>query len=73
MARRYSPDHKYLILRLVKDAFKGDVTATASYARIPERNLCDWLHAARMQAMYHKARVEHQRPEKSQHPPKRSL
>ena len=60
MSRRYAPDHKQLIIRLVKDAFKGDVAATAQYVRIPERTLRDWLHTERLQAMYRKTLAKQQ-------------
>ncbi|MCA0456673.1 MAG: hypothetical protein LCI00_22060 [Chloroflexi bacterium] len=47
---RYSPAHKKLILRLVKEAFRGDIAATARYAEVPERTLRDWMFAARRAA-----------------------
>ena len=69
MSRRYAPDHKELIIRLVKDAFKGDVAATARYAHIPERTLRDWLHTLRLQEMYRKALAKHQQAAYRQPPP----
>ncbi|MEZ4671936.1 MAG: hypothetical protein R3E39_28870 [Anaerolineae bacterium] len=52
MSRRYATDHKQLVMRLVKEAFNGDVAKTARYANIPERTLRDWLHAEYMRALY---------------------
>ena len=52
MSRRYALDHKYLIIRLVKDAFKGDAAVTARYCSIPERTLRDWLQEERTRAAF---------------------
>ncbi len=47
---RYAPTHKKLVLRLYKEAFKGDVMATSRYTEVPERTLRDWIYAARRAA-----------------------
>ena len=52
---RYSPAHKKLVIRLFKEVFKQDVTATSRYTGIPERTLCDWLYAARRAAASRKS------------------
>jgi hypothetical protein len=46
MSRRYSPDHKRLVLRLLR-AFSGDVAATSQFTGIPERTLRDWYADAK--------------------------
>lgn len=55
MSTRYALAHKKLILRLYKEAFKGDVAATARYTGVPERTLRDWLYAARRAAASRKS------------------
>lgn len=52
---RYSPAHKKLVLRLFKEVFKQDVTATSRYTGIPQRTLRDWLYAARRAAASRKS------------------
>ena len=46
MSKRYSPDHKLLVLRLFA-AFNGDFAATSRFTGIPERTLRDWVVQAR--------------------------
>jgi hypothetical protein len=46
MSRRYSPEHKRLVLRLLS-AFRGDVAMTSRFTGIPERTLRDWYADAR--------------------------
>ena len=41
MSRRYTPDHKALVLKILV-SFKYDVTATSRFTGIPERTLRDW-------------------------------
>jgi hypothetical protein len=45
MSRRYTSDHKLLVLRLL-NAFNDDVTFTSRFTRIPERTLRDWRRDA---------------------------
>jgi transposase-like protein len=45
MSRRYSPDHKALVLKILK-AYKDDVTAASRYTGVPERTLREWRRAA---------------------------
>jgi hypothetical protein len=52
---RYAPSHKKLVLRLFKEVFKQDVTATCRYTEIPERTLRDWVYAARRAAASRKS------------------
>lgn len=52
---RYNPSHKKLVLRLYKEAFKGDVMATCRYAEVPERTLRDWIYAAHRAAASRKS------------------
>lgn len=52
---RYSPAHKKLVLRLFKEVFKQDVTATSRYTGVPERTLRDWLYAERRAAASRKS------------------
>jgi hypothetical protein len=42
MSRRYAPDHKSLVLKILK-AHKLDVAATSRFTGVPERTLRDWL------------------------------
>jgi hypothetical protein len=46
MSRRYSPEHKLLVLRLLS-AFSGDIVATSRFTGVPERTLRDWYADAR--------------------------
>lgn len=46
MSRRYAPDHKTLVLKILKD-FKGNIFATALYTGIPARTLREWLREQR--------------------------
>jgi hypothetical protein len=41
MSRRYTPDHKALVLKILV-ANKGDITATSRFTGVPERTLRDW-------------------------------
>jgi hypothetical protein len=43
MSRRYSPDHKALVLKILK-AYKDDVVAASRYTGVPERTLREWRH-----------------------------
>ncbi|MBI1278052.1 MAG: hypothetical protein GC179_07990 [Anaerolineaceae bacterium] len=52
---RYNPSHKKLVLRLYKEAFKGDVVATSRYTEVPERTLRDWIYAAHRAAASRKS------------------
>jgi hypothetical protein len=45
MSKRYAPEHRALVLRML-DVFKGDILTTARFCQIPERTLRDW-HAQR--------------------------
>jgi len=47
MSRRYSPDHKLLVLRLYV-AFQGDIAAASRFTHVPERTLRDWVADAKM-------------------------
>jgi hypothetical protein len=49
MSRRYAPDHKNLVLKILSN-FKGDVTATSRYTGIPERTLREWHNEQRAAA-----------------------
>jgi hypothetical protein len=42
MSRRYAPDHKSLILKILR-ANKLDVAATSRFTGVPQRTLRDWL------------------------------
>jgi hypothetical protein len=42
MSRRYAPDHKTLVLKILQ-AHKGDVAAASRYTGVPARTLRDWL------------------------------
>ncbi len=41
MSRRYSPDHKALILKILA-AYNQDITITCAFTGVPERTLRDW-------------------------------
>jgi phosphoenolpyruvate carboxylase len=41
MARRYAPDHKRLVMKIMVD-FRLDLEKTAHYTGIPVRTLNDW-------------------------------
>ncbi|HUN09659.1 MAG TPA: hypothetical protein PLQ56_23845 [Aggregatilineales bacterium] len=41
MSRRYAPDHKRLVLKIMSD-FRYDLDKTARYTGIPVRTLNDW-------------------------------
>lgn len=41
MARRYAPDHKRLVMKIMVD-FRLDLEKTANYTGIPVRTLNDW-------------------------------
>ncbi|MEO8609725.1 MAG: hypothetical protein ABI690_17670 [Chloroflexota bacterium] len=45
MSRRYSPDHKQLVLRIFAVFFDGDAVATSKFTGIPERTIRDWFYA----------------------------
>ena len=54
MSRRYSPDHKALVLKILK-AYKDDVSAASRYTGVPERTLREWRREQRLAAMRHRA------------------
>jgi hypothetical protein len=54
MSRRYSPEHKRLVLRLLS-AFSGDVATTSRFTGIPERTLRDWYADARRTGSFPRA------------------
>ncbi len=41
MSKRYTPDHKTLALKVLKD-LKWNISAAARYTNIPERTLREW-------------------------------
>jgi hypothetical protein len=43
MSRRYAPDHKALVLKILV-AYHYDVAAASQYTGVPERTLRDWHH-----------------------------
>lgn len=69
MSRRYAPDHRLLVLKVVRD-FKFNVPAAARYTRVPERTIRAWL-----QEEVHKAKASRRAAERRdkttqrQHPP----
>jgi hypothetical protein len=50
MSRRYAPDHKQLVLKIMSN-FKGDILATRRYTGIPERTLREWRMEQRVAAI----------------------
>jgi hypothetical protein len=50
MSRRYSADHKALVLKILK-AYKDDVIAASHYTGVPERTLREWRREGRLAAM----------------------
>ena len=45
MSRRYSPDHKELVLRVFALVFDCNAAATSKFTGIPERTIRDWYYA----------------------------
>ena len=45
MSRRYSPDHKELVLRVFAILFECNAAATSKFTGIPERTIRDWFYA----------------------------
>jgi len=60
MSRRYSPDHKRLVLKIFND-FKGNVRNTVRYTGVPERTLRDWVDDARAAEARRRAAVQRQK------------
>jgi hypothetical protein len=50
MSRRYAPDHKNLVLKLLAN-FKGDIVVTSRYTGVPQRTIREWRIEQRMAAM----------------------
>ena len=57
MSRRYAPDHKTLVLKLLAN-FKGDIAVTSRYTAVPERTIREWRIAQRMAAMRQRAAMQ---------------
>ena len=57
MSRRYSPDHKALVLKILK-AYKDDVLAASRYTGVPERTLREWRREQRLAAMRQRAAMQ---------------
>jgi len=57
MSRRYAPDHKQLVLKILNN-FKGDVVATCRYTGIPERTLREWRAEQRAATMRQRAAMQ---------------
>jgi transposase len=57
MSRRYSADHKALVLKILK-AYKDDVIAASRYTGVPERTLREWRSEQRLAAMRHRAAMQ---------------
>ncbi|MBZ0287155.1 MAG: hypothetical protein K8I30_06030 [Anaerolineae bacterium] len=57
MSRRYSPDHKALVLKILK-AYKDDVLAASRYTGVPERTLREWRREQRAAALRRCAAVQ---------------
>jgi hypothetical protein len=57
MSRRYSPDHKALVLKILK-AYKEDVTAASRYTGVPERTLREWRREMRLAARRESAAMQ---------------
>ena len=49
MSRRYSPDHKALVLKILK-AYKDDGVVASGYTGVPERTLREWRREEREMA-----------------------
>ena len=65
MSRRYAPDHKALVLKILV-AYKYNVTAASQYTGVPERTLREWRNeqqaaAIRQRAAVQKAKMPQQR------------
>jgi len=54
MSRRYSPDHKMLVLRLLA-VNKGDAIRVSHFTGIPVRTIRDWELQQRRAEAYRKA------------------
>ena len=62
MSRRYSPDHKALILKILK-AYKDNVVAASRYAGVPERTLREWRREEQqMAALRRRAAMQQRKP-----------
>jgi hypothetical protein len=48
MSKRYSPDHRTLVLKLLRYAFKNDIAATSRFCMIPERTIREWRRQAEL-------------------------
>jgi transposase-like protein len=57
MSRRYSPDHKALILKIL-NAYKKDVVAASRYTGVPERTLREWRREQRAASLRRRAAVQ---------------
>jgi hypothetical protein len=43
MSQRYTPEHKALIMRVLR-AYQGDIIAASRFTGVPQRTLRDWRH-----------------------------
>jgi hypothetical protein len=57
MSRRYAPDHKKLVLKIL-DNFKGNVITTSRYTGIPERTLREWRMEQRLARIRQRAAMK---------------
>ncbi len=42
MSKRYCPEYKQLVLRLIKQAFRGSIPEASRFTGVPQRTLRDW-------------------------------
>jgi transposase-like protein len=65
MSRRYDPDHKALVLRIMQ-GFGHDLEKTARYTGVPTRTLNDWRQELRQkEAAAHRAAAEKRQADKA--------
>jgi hypothetical protein len=57
MSRRYAPDHKNLVLKLLAN-FKGDVVVASRYTGVPERTLREWRDEQQAATMRQRAAMQ---------------
>jgi hypothetical protein len=57
MSRRYAPDHKQLVLKILSN-FKEDVTITSRYTGVPERTVREWRNEQRAAAASRRAAMQ---------------
>ena len=57
MSRRYAPDHKMLVLKLLSN-FKGDAVVTSRYTGVPERTIREWRREQQTAAVRQRAAVQ---------------